>query len=478
VAKKIIFIAVMVVLLASLGVVLTVLNREEPKPSALSTFQDDSEYIIDVNGEDGQGLVSVTIKNSAGEFTVLEGDTPLVAGYEDYPIDTYALYRILNVSGRFLSFGLVTDEETALAPFGLENPRAEVRIKPVRGSEILLYIGAAAPDGYSVYVKTGGSPSIYLASLRDTEAYLQGIFDFMDKELSPTPVDDGAGGFLFDWIVFGGAVRQGEEVIAFIQENDEDDPLGQHRTTARIGGPINARLNMDKGYTMLRSIFGLNASRVAGIISGSSDLAKWGLDTPWSTVAASGAFEQGLDGFGLRVSKPDAAGKVYVLRDGVDLVYEADASQLPWLETSWFDLMDKVIIYPFIDLLSSVEVRTPNQTVSFSFSGEGENLTVNAQGLSVITANFRVYYQTLMMAKYDEISSEKPAPGAKPVLEIVYNYRADRPADTVSFYSTVSRRVLTSFNNGRFFYTFGAFVDKVIADLDQILAGRRVSPYL
>jgi hypothetical protein len=274
----------------------------------------------------------------------------------------------------------------------------------------------------------------------------------------------------------GGAVRQGEEFTILEKENDAESLFG--KTALYISGPMDAKLNMDRGIEKLRSLFGLRASRIAGKINSDRDLAEWGLDKPWSTASVSGTMGQGLGGFALRASKPDASGTVYVQRDGTDLVYETDVSQLPWLESSWFDLMDRIAILPFIDSLSSVEVRTPGRTVSFSLSGEGDELKVDAQGQSVDTANFRVYYQTLLVAMYDEISGEKPVPGAKPALEIVYHYRSEKPADTVSFYSTASRRVLTSLNGGRPFYTFAAYMEKVISDLEQILVGKRVSAYL
>jgi hypothetical protein len=53
---------------------------------------------------------------------------------------------------------------------------------------------------------------------------------------------------------------------------------------------------------------------------------------------------------------------------------------------------------------------------------------------------------------------------------------AGKASDTVSFYSTASRRVLTS--GGRPFYTFAAYVEKAIANLEQVLAGKRVLPYI
>ncbi|GHV03314.1 hypothetical protein FACS189485_06140 [Spirochaetia bacterium] len=472
--KKIIFIAVMLALLASLGIVLVVLNRDEPKPSAVSAFQNDLEYIINIDGEENNGTALITVKNSAGEYQVIPGTPPAVSGFEDYPLDVSALYRIVNSSSSLVSQALVTDEETALAPFGLEAPRAEVHVKPVKGDELVLYIGSPSPDGVNVYVKRADAPAVYLAGLWETENYLKGVFEFIDTELSPPAPDDGSYGF--ERIVLGGAVRQGEEVTILEKENDAGGPLG--RTALYISGPMDVKLNMDRGLEKIRSLFGLRASRIAGKIDGDRDLAKWGLDKPWSTASVSGTLGQGLGGFAFRASKPDAAGTVYVQRDGTDLVYETDVSQLPWLESSWFDLMDHIVILPFIDTISSVEVRTPARIVSFSLSGEGDELKVNAQGLSVDTANFRVYYQTLLVAMYDEISNEKPAPSAKPALEIVYHYRSEKPADTVSFYSTASRRVLTSFNGGRPFYTFAAYIEKVIFDLDQILAGKRVSSYL
>lgn len=467
----------MAVLLASLGIVLSVLNRPAPKPAATAALPD-MEYIIDLRGDEYQGLASVTIKNDTGEYTIIPGDPPSIPGYEPYITNTYPLSRIISVSSGLISFDLIAEEAENLAAFGLDVPRAEIRIKPVRGDELALYIGNPAPDGMSAYVKKGGSPAVHLSSLWDTDTYLQGVFDFIDTELSPAATGDGTGGYSFDRITLGGAVRQGEEVTIFVRENDEEDPLGQQRTMLRISGPIDARLNLDRGYPIIESVFGLSASRAAAKINSNSDLAKFGLDKPWSTVAVSGTMGQGLGGFGLRVSKPDAAGKVYVQREGLDLVYEADASQFPWLETSWFTLMDGLIIYPFIDLLSSVEVRTPARTVSFSLSGVEDDLKVKALDLDIDTANFRSYYQTLLTARYDEVSAEKPAPGAKPVLEIIYNYRSGKQADTVSFYSTATRRVLTSFNGSRPFYTFAGYVDKVIADLDQTLAGKRVLPYI
>lgn len=121
-----------------------------------------------------------------------------------------------------------------------------------------------------------------------------------------------------------------------------------------------------------------------------------------------------------------------------------------------------------------MEVKTPERAVTFSLSGGGDDLQVRADD----TAIFRTYYQTLLSAMYDEYTDAAPASLSAPFLEIVYRYRDGRAADTVGFYRATSRRILISLNRGRPFYTFAAYAGKVIADLDLVLRGEKVRPYL
>jgi hypothetical protein len=160
-------------------------------------------------------------------------------------------------------------------------------------------------------------------------------------------------------------------------------------------------------------------------------------------------------------------------------VYEAAVSRLPWLELSWFDLMEKIIILPYIDSVSRVEIRTPERNVVFSLSGGGDELQVKAGAIDINVKNFRTYYQTLIGAAYNEYSDASAASLPPPFLEITYRYRdSGKSADTVSFHRVSSRRVLTSLNRGRPYFTHSAYTDQVLTDLDQVLAGQKVRSYL
>jgi hypothetical protein len=166
------------------------------------------------------------------------------------------------------------------------------------------------------------------------------------------------------------------------------------------------------------------------------------------------------------------------MKEGLDLVYQAAASDLPWLSVSWFDLMEKLIVLPFIDSVAAVEVRTPEKTVEFSLAGEDDELKVRAGGIDIDTKVFRSYYQTLLTASYEDHTDISPSSLPPAFLEIVYRYRSGKSPERVRFYSTSSRRVLVNLNGGRVYSTYSAYTDKVIADLDQVLAGQKVLPYL
>jgi hypothetical protein len=475
-AKKLIFIGVMALLLVSLGVAFVVLNREEPKTSFASSLPP-VEYVADLSGEEYGGVASVTVKNAEGEFTVTAGDPPVLENYNEYVSDSYPLSRIISVSQALYSREIVADNPENLAPFGLDVPRAEVRIRPVKGEGPILYVGDPAPDGYSVYVRKEGSPAVYLSNSSDTENYLKKVVDFFDLEISPAGEQEEGGMPPFERIVLGGTVRQGQEAVVYKSEEETDTRRVISNPIRISSGSVDVGLNMDKGWNALSPLFGLSADRVAAV-AGEQDLARYGLDKPYSTATVSGTLGQGLGGFSIRVSKPDAAGNVYIRREGTGLVYEAAASKLPWLELGWFDLMNRMIVLPFIDSVAKVELLTPERTVTFSLSGEGDDLKVSIDGKEIDTAYFRTYYQTLLYASYDEYTAEAIPPGAVPFLQIRYHYRSESPADTVSFYATGSRRVLVSFNGAKPFYALSVYTDRVLADLDSLLAGNKVMPYI
>jgi hypothetical protein len=477
-SKKLTFIIVMVVLLAGLGLALVLIKREEPVATAPVVELPPAEYVFDYRADEYAGLASVAVKNEKGEFLVFPGDPPTVPGWESLITNTYPLTRIVDIGGSLVSRGLVVEEAEDLSIYGLNQSRAQAEITMKSGDKTTLYIGNDAPDRSSVYVRLEGRPQVYQVGRWEIESLLQGVFDFVDMEVSPQLPDDGSGLFEFSEILLGGTARP-DGVIRIIHE-DPAQSSSTSRTSSPylITGPIDISLNLDKGFPILQTIPNIRADSVAGRISGPRDLVPYGLDAPYSTATINGTLGQGLGGFTLLASRPDSDGNVYIYREGSELVYRVAASTITWLSATWWDLMNKMIILPFIDEVARVEVLSPYRQAAFDLSGEGDELKVEHRGVVLNTDDFRKYYQTLLGAVYDEYTEESIPPGAQPILEIVYRYRNSENPDRISFYAAGSRRVLTSLNGRRPFCTYSAYTGWVLGDLDRILAGEKVQSYL
>jgi hypothetical protein len=477
-SKKLVFILVMVVLVGLMGLALVLIKRKEPAPPVPVAELPPVEYVFDYRADEFAGLASVAVKNATGEFLVLPGDPPTIPGWESLITNTYPLTRIVDIGGSLVSRGLVVEEAEDLSIYGLDQARAEVEITTKSGDRTTLLVGNEAPDRSSVYVRLEGRPQVHQAGKWEIDSLLQGVYDFVSREVSPQLPDDESGIFEFQEILLGGAVRP-DGVVRIAHEAPEQGPTVSRTTSLyRISGPIDISLNLDKGLPILKTIPNIQADSVAGRVSGPGDLVPYGLDRPYSTAAINGTLGQGLGGFALRASRPDSDGNVYIYREGSELVYQVAASAIPWLTATWWDLMDKMIILPFIDEVARVEVLSPNRQVAFDLSGEGDDLKVETRGVVLNTDDFRKYYQTLLSAVYDEYAEETIPAGAQPLLEIVYRYRNGHDSDRVSFYAAGSRRVLTSLNGRRPFYTYSAYTGWVLGDLDRILAGEKVQSYL
>ncbi|MDR0759467.1 MAG: DUF4340 domain-containing protein [Treponema sp.] len=482
---KRIWVAISLAALAGgLGVFMAIFSRDKPAEAGPLAM---AEPVLQAAAE--RELVRISVQNESGGYTLVkgaEGDF-FIEGFEDVPQDANALFLTASRLGR-VRFQELAESPDDLKPedmrlFGLAEPRARVRLEYADGTEALLSIGAEAPDGKNNYVRNGEGAGISLAASADIGDCLRRALDFVDRTVTPPP--ESPNGIAFDTITLGGRVRGSEPVHILYRPlsgatEGEDSPEGGFLANpCRLVRPVEAGVDLDRGLPMLLALFGIKADRVAARLDGPLSPADFGLAEPYSTASVTGTLGGGIGGFSLRASAPNEQGLVYLQREGSDLVYEIAGSKLPWFEAGFFDLMDSLVILPFIDSVASVELRRgTNPLAAFTLSGKGDDLAVKAGDALIDTALFRNFYQTLIAARYDEYYDKALPQNAVPVLEIIYRYRNGKAPDTVAFYPATSRRVLTSLNSRRPFYTYAAYVDKVMADCEHILAGQRVLPYL
>jgi hypothetical protein len=453
----------MLVVLAGLGISLLLLGREP----AIAELEPIPEEYIFIAADSENEIKYITVLNSHGEYTIRAGDNPVIIGYENFPINFFNFFHILNASWRLSSWGLITDDTTNLPDFGLDPPQAQVFIQTVNGQTVTLLVGSSAPGG-NIYVKLQDNRQIHLASFFDAGIFLRSFYELMDTAITPGIQRNHEGMFIFDRIILGGEVR---EAITIVNSDPTHTIQAYVISPCQIISPVNAAVSIEQVH-LLESLFGLHGDKVVGR---SEELVYFGLAQPWSTAEVFTA----AGNFRVLVSKPDNTGMVFIHRQGSPLIYETYDFNLPWLEVSYFDLMNRMVHLPFIDNVASVEIKAQERTVSFFLSGEGNAMTVRAGTIDIDPRNFRVFYQNLVSARFDEYAGIPAALLPPPFLEIVYHYRdSSRSSDTVSFHEASGRRVLTSLNRGRAHFTLITFTDRILSDLELVLTGQPVRSYL
>ncbi|MFV0401168.1 MAG: DUF4340 domain-containing protein [Oscillospiraceae bacterium] len=493
--KKLILLGVAVLVVAGLVVALVLLNGQEPVAEESSQEYTPVEVNYILGGENAPAATEVTIKNQYGEYTIyaLPGSSDTVSG--SYAIKGMEDYQVTSLSSLMTSAkvssvkSVVTEKADDLGVFGLTNPQATVSIKYEDNTSATLLIGDAAPAGEGYYAKRGDSDTVYLLSPSTGAAkFLDDKLTLMDKTLTGgTAGSDEEAASQFGRVELGGTVR-GEEpvIIEALPEDEVTSASGMVLTSHRIVSPIRVNLAYQRGSDVLAKAFGLVADKVVDAGKTPENLAKYGLEEPYSTISIE-LVQQYQEGetiktmtipYSLQVSAPQADGSVYLVTGSSELIYQIQASALPWLESTAFDLMDRMIVMPFIDKVASIKLEGEGvETSLFNLSGESSDLVVQINDSPVDTANFRAYYQTLIGTSYDSIPEEELPEDAREIFAITYNYR-EGGADVVKFYEGPSRKVYATLNDGDPYLVLTSYLDRIKEDLGKILAGEDVKSFL
>jgi len=466
-SKKIIGLISIAIAIAVLAVVLYVLSLPDDQTDDVTNPPSEIHYIL--GGENRAPVSEIRVSNESGGFTLIADRSSgnvvyRLAGYEEFPVSA-AVTGIARNSGLLVAKSIVATPGSDLTAFGLSDPAAVAEIMFEDGTEVMLMVGDAAPGGGGRYV-SDGSGTVYLANSGDAEQFLYGSLDLLSKRIVPGI----SGGMSFQTATLSGTVRP-EEIVITGNTREGTASVSTHR----IVSPAVADIDQTSGFSVIMSVFGLTAQRVAGTYA---ELEKFGLEAPYSTLEITPDTETGLPAFTLNAAAADNDGMVYLSSSLTGLIYQVHADSVMWLESTVFSLISKFAVLPLIDMVSRVIIELPEERYIFdlNINDEGE-LVVTSGEMKIDTAYFKNFYHTLVCASFDE-QADEPLP-ANPVLllSITYEYRDPAaPPDVVSFFDGPVRRAFIVLNNNPPFLTTTTYVNKVLTDLVRLLNGESVSP--
>ena len=277
----------------------------------------------------------IEVKNADGSFTVSahthEGEATeyTLVGYEDFALQTGMPDNVANDAAQ-LSFSTVASTGGNIADFGLDSPRAEVKVSFTDSTKAVIRVGGEAPASAGTYIAFGDSDEVYLVSDDAVDSFLYKLTELISLTVteSAESVDDSA----LTRLTLSGS-RYPESIV--IEPNDdEDDTEHSYKLTA----PEHTLASEYAAADIAGSIRGLYASEVAAVISSDSELADYGLDKAFAEVKA----EYPDITIRLRASEPDDSGDVYLidLTGNTRVIYKIQLGAVSWANTSLEALTD------------------------------------------------------------------------------------------------------------------------------------------
>ena len=425
---------------------------------------------------------TVVVNNEFGSFTIVntnpEEEPPhqfTLEGFEDYDLQGNRLIQIANSARNLMASEILFEEDANLAELGLTNPSATVTIHYVDGTSVVLLIGDVAPGGDGAYAMRQDDSVVYLIPSNAAESFLRRELDLLSLSITETPEEMPE----ITRAVLGGSVRAEPIVIEGLPVEEE---LPFIMTTHLIVSPVQNRLNAANGLEPLIHSYGLRAEKIEARFESSEELEAWGLDEPYSTLEIVSTTHES---FKLMVSAPDEYGMVYLIRENHSLVYRLNSQFIPWFELTYFEMMDKLLILPFVDSVSLLEIHLADRTINISLEGEGQELEVFVDGVLYeaeegvdSVGNFRALYQDLLMLRYESIPEEPMSPDTPILLQFIYHYRDGSPPDTVTVFEGAARRVYVQLNDETPMFGLSSFVDHLHRSIHSFLEGEKVMTYL
>jgi Domain of unknown function (DUF4340) len=123
-----------------------------------------------------QGSPETVLKRTAEDKWQMTAPKPL-------PVDSDAVQSVTNTLDPLTSDRMIEDKATDLAPYGLQNPSAQLTIDQKNGKTETIQMGDDTPAGGDVYVKLAGDPRIFTMSSSLKTSLDKSAQDLRDRRL-------------------------------------------------------------------------------------------------------------------------------------------------------------------------------------------------------------------------------------------------------------------------------------------------------
>lgn len=501
--KRVWIIIAAVVVVAALAVLLIILRGQGPEMSeeekeklnpAEVTLDVDSDgehtakVEVDENGnikENGSGsllnyvpsdIKQIDVENEKGSFTVTshtpEGEATVynLVGFEDMQLQDGIADEVATDAAA-LKFTKVISAGGNLADFGLDSPRAKVKVSFNDDTSAVIRVGDQAPSQAGTYIAFGSSDAVYLADDSAVDSFMYDVTRFISLAITDSAEDSENADF--SSLTISGT--RFDEPITLVPNTDEAVDASYIVTV-----PRRVYANAIESSDIAGSIRGLYGEEVVCVNPSSDQLTNYGLYEPYASVTAVYPDTE----ITLSASEAGSDGKVFIYNPDKNVVYTIQTGAVSWANTSVEALVPDTILSVKLDAVSNIRFSAGDKAYDIDVSTSVElkdDEEGNTQDVTVVKAvcdgktldenNFRVFFQNLnsIPNKGDNGS------GGSEVMSFTYTYNTGRESDTVTAYDLGTAQYAIELNGEIIGSAGKSYIDSLIENPAALIKGEPVT---
>ena len=373
--------AVIVLLLAAYVFAVNYTPAEDTTPSPTPA----AENIV-VFETDSAQITKIAFDSPTPFALVKNGDTWYIEGNSAEIVQSSAFSILYNAA--YISATTEIKKAENLADFGLDKPSASVTV--YHGDSITkLLLGSKTPTDNYYYFKLDSDSKVYTISAYTADLFFKTPSSVRDLNIISLSTDEIAGieisspSNTLKVVKNTDAAKADEKSYSSLAKWMVTSPVSQIAAEERVN---------EKLLTPLSSI---NAESVAA--DGAASLAKYNLNTTVKIQAADKTYS-------LKIGQAD--GVNYVYSPEKNIVYVVLKTNLSFLDVKAFDVIQRLITFPNISDLKSVEVKINSFSALLEREEKSENnIVYSINGENSSEELFKSTYQSIMGLSVDGVLS-------------------------------------------------------------------------
>jgi len=360
-----------------------------------------------------QEITAVRVVTTQGEYTaenVGEGSFE-ISDLEGIPVNATQLDLLLDCAAAPKASRVVEEAPSDLTKFGLDVPVARVEVSYSQGDPLILLLGSDAPHSAGVYCKREGDAAVYLMDTARAQELSQPLNQLVDRVLGENIPTNEVGR-----VTLSGSGFPQDIVLEPTTEESSVQKYGAE--THRMTEPKDRAADSDAVSDIITTAMGLTAAEAAVLNPTSEEMAETGLEKPAAILTMEYGEGETLT---LRAGDTDEDGMVWVMKDGVPVLYRVTLDSCPWVTASYETLASRQLVSPSLEELSEISVTTAGEGFTFLISGEEGDVQVSCNGQELDPEAFQEYFQSIIAMKGEAFTQQRP--GGSPEVTLTYTYR-------------------------------------------------------